>query len=330
MILSVGGIIMKKKILAVLFSVAMTMSIATLSVSAEGNKCPSGEGHTLEFRRYDDNHHYEVCIIEGCTYKTSKEECYGGISTCKTKAECSECKTEYGKYNHFLAYKKNSDNTTHTAICDRAFCNFKEKEYCSYKDGECEFCFRKEPEVDILDAVNKISTKKKGQSLVVYPDGTNIPMEYLEAAIKNKADFYVNYTTYEWQISNVRLARNLDLSIKTEMGYLVEQNTLKSLKGDNTNVIQIQQEGDLGLKGILRYRVDEKYSEKYVNLYHYNCETKKLTYKGSAEVSPYGFFYLPFTQGGVYVLNITNKPVSNNLFGDLSAGESIKLEETVL
>lgn len=321
---------MKKKIFAVLFSAIMMMSLATVSVSANDDECHPDKPHIVEYRRYDDTHHYKACTIEGCTYTTSKEECYGGTADCKNKAICNKCGMKYGDYEHSLVYVKNKDNTTHTAKCDKESCNFTEKQYCIYENDECKLCSREKPEVDILDAVNKILNKKSGQTLVLYPNKTIIPVEYLEAAIKNKADFYVNYTTYEWQISNVRLARNLDLSIKTEMGYLVEQNTLKSLKGDNTNVIQIQQEGDLGLKGILRYRVDKKYSKKYVNLYHYNLETKKLTYKGSTEVSPYGFFYLPFTQGGVYVLNITNKPVSNNLFGDLSAGESATVVEGTL
>ena len=321
---------MKKKIFSMLLSGVMIMSTAAVSVSANDDECHPGRLHNVEYVKYDDTHHYKVCTIDGCTYKTSVEECRGGYADCLNRAMCEVCKKDYGDYSHPLFYKKNDDNTTHTASCNRTFCSYTKKEYCTYKDGECEFCHREQPEVDILKTVDEILNKKSGQTLVVYPNKTIIPKEYLEAAIKSKASFYVNYGEYEWELSNVTSARDTDISIKEDMNYIVEQSLFKSLKGDNSNVIRIVQDGNLGFKGVLRYKLDKKYADKYINLYYYNSGTKKLELKGSAEISAYGYTYLTFTHGGVYVLNITDKAAAKGFVEDFSAGESATVVEGTL
>ncbi|MBR4093170.1 MAG: hypothetical protein IKK32_04800 [Oscillospiraceae bacterium] len=333
---------MKKKIFAVLFSAIMMMSLATVSVSAvdNGDEVHPGKPHIVEYRRYDDTHHYKVCVIEGCNYKTSKQDCRGGQASCHYKAVCDVCKTEYGDYIHSYFYRTSKDYLTHTITCNVTGCEYSEKEYCVYKDGVCKLCSRKQPEIDVLDGVNDILNKKAGEVVLLYPDGTIVPMEYFEAAIKKKVGFYVDYAEYEWEISNVTLARNMDLSVKSGMDFVVEQSLLKSLKGENASVIQTEHEGEFGFDGTLTYKINKKYGNKYLNLYYYDCEARKVTYKGSTRVGAYGYLYLPLTHGGTYILNITDAPVSSKklelvsngsaVIGDLSAGESIKVEEIVL
>ncbi len=187
-----------------------------------------------------------------------------------------------------------------------------------------------EEKVDVKEETSKIENAEKGEKVEVKIEGTVIPEDYIETAMKNDAIVIVSYGEYEWQISDVEEPKAVDLSIDTNAVGKIKKEIVETLEGDNTNVIDIKHNGNLGFKGTLKYNVKKENAGKYVNLYYYNIETGKLELQGSTKIDEKGFVYLPFTHCSTYVLNITSDPATSTLFEDLSAGESIKVEEIVL
>lgn len=186
------------------------------------------------------------------------------------------------------------------------------------------------PAVDTKAETDKIAKAEEGSKVSVKIEGTTVPADYIKTAMESKATVVVDYGSYAWEISDVKTAKAVDLSINTSARYLVEQGALKALKGDNSNVIDIAHDGKLGFKGTLKYNVDKKNAGKFVNLYYYNSTTKKLELQGSTKIGADGNVLLPFTHCSTYVLNITDKAASAELFEDFSAGESATVVEDTL
>jgi len=186
------------------------------------------------------------------------------------------------------------------------------------------------PSVNADAEADKIKGAEAGQKVEVKIDGNTVPAAYVQAALSSKATIVVDYGAYAWEISDVKQVKAVDLSINTSARYLVEQGALKGLKGDNSNVIDIAHDGNLGFKGTLKYNVRKANAGKYVNLYFYNTKTKKLELQGSTKIGSDGYVLLPFTHCSTYVLNITATPASNELFEDFSAGESATVVEDTL
>ena len=187
-----------------------------------------------------------------------------------------------------------------------------------------------EEKVDVKEETAKIEDAEKGEKVEVKIEGTVVPKDYIETAMVSDAIVIVSYGEYEWQISDVEEPKAVDLSIDTNAVGKIKKEIVETLEGDNTNVIDIKHNGNLGFKGTLKYNVKKENAGKYVNLYYYNIETGKLELQGSTKIDEKGFVHLPFTHCSTYVLNITSDPATSTLFEGLSAGESIKVEETVL
>ena len=187
-----------------------------------------------------------------------------------------------------------------------------------------------EEKVDVKEETAKIEDAEKGEKVEVKIEGTVVPKDYIETAMVSDAIVIVSYGEYEWQISDVEEPKAVDLSIDTNAVGKIKKEIVETLEGDNTNVIDIKHNGNLGFKGTLKYNVKKENAGKYVNLYYYNIETGKLELQGSTKIDEKGFVHLPFTHCSTYVLNITSDPATSTLFEDLSAGESIKVEEIVL
>lgn len=189
---------------------------------------------------------------------------------------------------------------------------------------------KKEEKVDVKEETEKIEDAEKGEKVEVKIEGTVVPEDYIETAMKNDAIVIVSYGEYEWQISDVTDPKAVDLSIDTNAVGKIKKEIVETLEGDNTNVIDIKHNGNLGFKGTLKYNVKKENAGKYVNLYYYNIETGKLELQGSTKIDEKGFVHLPFTHCSTYVLNITSDPAASTLFEDLAAGEGVTAEEIIL
>ena len=189
---------------------------------------------------------------------------------------------------------------------------------------------KKEEKVDVKEETEKIEDAEKGEKVEVKIEGTVVPEDYIETAMKNDAIVIVSYGEYEWQISDVTDPKAVDLSIDTNAVGKIKKEIVQTLEGDNTNVIDIKHNGNLGFKGTLKYNVKKENAGKYVNLYYYNIETGKLELQGSTKIDEKGFVHLPFTHCSTYVLNITSDPAASTLFEDLAAGEGVTAEEIIL
>lgn len=285
---------------------------------------------------------------------TNGEE--GACSVCGYKASQGEPPAE--ECEHEFSYTFKADGK-HTKDCTKENCDFEAvDEDCTLENGKCKWCGNEpageepgeepgekpstggssssssssttKPTVDTKAEANKISTAKAGSKVEVKIEGNTVPASYVQAALSSKATVVVDYGTYAWEISDVKTVKSVDLSINTNAKYLVNQNELKALKGDNSNVIDIAHDGNLGFKGTLKYNVKKANAGKYVNLYYYNPTTKKLELQGSTKIGADGNVFLPFTHCSTYVLNITATPASGEVFEDLSAGESATVVEETL
>ncbi|MBQ7958831.1 MAG: hypothetical protein IJ330_03860, partial [Oscillospiraceae bacterium] len=187
-----------------------------------------------------------------------------------------------------------------------------------------------EEKVDVKEEVTKIEDAEKGEKVEVKIEGTVVPKDYIETAMVSDAIVIVSYGEYEWQISDVEEPKAVDLSIDTNAVGKIKKEIVETLEGDNTNVIDIKHNGNLGFKGTLKYNVKKENAGKYVNLYYYNIETGKLELQGSTKIDEKGFVHLPFTHCSTYVLNITSDPATSTLFEDFSAGESATVVEGTL
>ncbi len=187
-----------------------------------------------------------------------------------------------------------------------------------------------EEKVDVKEETAKIEDAEKGEKVEVKIEGTVVPKDYIESAMVSDAIVIVSYGEYEWQISDVEEPKAVDLSIDTNAVGKIKKEIVETLEGDNTNVIDIKHNGNLGFKGTLKYNVKKENAGKYVNLYYYNIETGKLELQGSTKIDEKGFVHLPFTHCSTYVLNITSDPATSTLFEDLSAGESATVVEETL
>jgi len=183
------------------------------------------------------------------------------------------------------------------------------------------------PAVDTKAETDKIAKAEEGSKVSVKIEGTTVPADYIKTAMESKATVVVDYGSYAWEISDVKTAKAVDLSISR---YIMPKRVLNTVKGDNSNVISIKHDGDLGFKGTLKYNVKKANAGKFVNLYYYNPKTKKLELQGSTKIGADGNVFLPFTHCSIYVLNITDKAASNELFEDFSAGESATVVEETL
>ncbi|MBR4093171.1 MAG: hypothetical protein IKK32_04805 [Oscillospiraceae bacterium] len=188
-----------------------------------------------------------------------------------------------------------------------------------------------EEKVDVKEETAKIAKAEKGEKVEVKIEGTVVPKDYIESAKESKATVVVDYGSYAWEISDVKnVSGSVDLSIDTNAADMVHIDALRKIEGDNSNIIDIKHNGELGFKGTLKYNVDKKNAGKFVNRYYYNIETGELELQGSTKIDEKGFVHLPFTHCSTYVLNITSDPATSTLFEDLSAGESATVVEGTL
>lgn len=254
---------------------------------------------TLEYVQVGDTQHKQRCTAEGCDHETTAVDCTYTDGECVCGREEASTEPEDKPTTGGSSSSSSSSSTT-------------------------------KPTVDTKAEANKISTAKAGSKVEVKIEGSTVPASYVQAALSSKATVVVDYGTYAWEISDVKTVKSVDLSINTNAKYLVNQNELKALKGDNSNVIDIAHDGNLGFKGTLKYNVKKANAGKYVNLYYYNPTTKKLELQGSTKIGADGNVFLPFTHCSTYVLNITATPASGEVFEDLSAGESATVVEETL
>ena len=306
----------------------------------------------------NDTQHCTICADCGTVEEDSEEDCTYNEGKCTVcgRTDPDECEHDEGE----LLCAPN-DNGTHDFICDTCGKTTEENVKCEYGDDNvCDDCgYEKstssggssssgssssgssgssssssstttKPAVDTKAETDKIAKAEEGSNVSVKIEGTTVPADYIKTAMESKATVVVDYGSYAWEISDVKTAKAVDLSINTSARYLVEQGALKALKGDNSNVIDIAHDGKLGFKGTLKYNVDKKNAGKFVNLYYYNSTTKKLELQGSTKIGADGNVFLPFTHCSTYVLNITDKAASNELFEDFSAGESATVVEDTL
>jgi len=162
-------------------------------------------------------------------------------------------------------------------------------------------------------------------------EGSRVSKSYLQAALSSKAVVVADYGDYVWEISDVKnVSGSVDLSIDTDAADMVDNDALREIKGDNSNIIDIKHNGELGFKGTLTYNVNKSNAGKFVNLYYYNPKIEKLELQGSTKIAKDGSVKLPFTHCSTYVLNITDKAVSETLFEDLAAGEAETTVEATL
>ncbi len=312
---------------------------------------PNGDGKT----------HDVVCTNPDCNAVVADDvTCTdNGDGTCVCGRTMAS-QEDPGECEHTFTYTFKADGK-HTKDCSKEDCDFEAvDEDCTLENGKCKWCGNEpageepgeepgekpstggssssssssssttKPTVDTKAEANKISTAKAGSKVEVKIEGNTVPASYVQAALSSKATVVVDYGTYAWEISDVKTVKSVDLSINTNARYLVNQNELKALKGDNSNVIDIAHDGNLGFKGTLKYNVKKANAGKYVNLYYYNPTTKKLELQGSTKIGADGNVFLPFTHCSTYVLNITATPASGEVFEDLSAGESATVVEETL
>ncbi len=319
----------------------------------------SDEHKFTEYEWISDTQHHTICAYCGIVDEGSVADCtYDGEGRCTTcgRKKPNECKHGEDGEDVTWWYVPNDDGT-HDVICDTCGTTTEKNVKCVYgNDNECDDCgYEKttssggsssssgssgssssssstttKPAVDTKAETDKIAKAEEGSKVSVKIEGTTVPADYIKTAMESKATVVVDYGTYAWEISDVKTVKSVDLSINTNARYLVEQSALKGLKGDNSNVIDIAHDGNLGFKGTLKYNVRKANAGKYVNLYFYNTKTKKLELQGSTKIGSDGYVLLPFTHCSTYVLNITATPASNELFEDFSAGESATVVEDTL
>ena len=65
------------------------------------------------------DYHFHKCTVSGCSYTADRTACSGGTATCKNKAKCSVCKSEYGAlaaHSYESEWKSNQTNHWHECI----------------------------------------------------------------------------------------------------------------------------------------------------------------------------------------------------------------------
>ena len=119
-------------------------------------------------------------------------------------------------------------------------------------------------------------------------------------------------------------AANVDINVEINTNNIPETKVKEIAKDNDSMQISLAHNGEFGFKADISIPVDKKHNGKEANLFHYTKD-KKYQYMGRAKVNG-GCVTMPFVHASEYIIVFTDEPMVD----DLSAGESIKVEEKML
>ena len=138
----------------------------------------------------ENNQHFHMCTVPGCTATDTKVNCSGGTATCQAKAECSVCHKEYGTVdatNHVETEIKDAVEATcgdagYTGDTYCKSCKIKIAEgeeidatgNHDFQNGICTECGEDDPTYvpeDTEEAFTKVTTPTSGKEYVIVING---------------------------------------------------------------------------------------------------------------------------------------------------------------
>ena len=102
----------------------LILSIGMVALALAGfTSCKNKKhDHTYDGYSHDENQHWQVCTVNGCSETTNKENHRGGTATENEKAVCEVCNESYGSFKeHEHAYTVQKADATYLvseATCD--------------------------------------------------------------------------------------------------------------------------------------------------------------------------------------------------------------------
>lgn len=175
----------------------------------------------------------------------------------------------------------------------------------------------------ILDV---IEDTKEGEKVVIdMNDATEIPRNILSEIKGKDITIVLNMDNgFIWTINgkDVENPETIDMGVKK--GTRIPVKVINEVTGESEYIeITLSHNGDFGFKAVLTVDMGKNNKGNFANLYYYNG--KEMDIICSDEIDENGKADLTFTHASEYVIVIDDTDHT-----DLSAGESIKVEEIVL
>ncbi len=175
----------------------------------------------------------------------------------------------------------------------------------------------------ILDV---IEDTKEGEKVVIdMNDATELPKNILKEIKGKDIAIVLNMDNgFIWTINgkDVENPKTIDMGVKK--GTRIPVKVINEVTGESEYIeITLSHNGDFGFKAVLTVDMGKNNKGNFANLYYYNG--KEMDIICSDEIDENGKADLTFTHASEYVIVIDDTDHT-----DLSAGESIKVEEIVL
>lgn len=171
-----------------------------------------------------------------------------------------------------------------------------------------------------------IEDTKAGEKIVVdMNDATELPKNILEEIEGKDIAIVLNMDNgFIWTINgkDVENPKTIDMGVKK--GTRIPAKVINEVTGESEYIeITLSHNGDFGFKAVLTVDMGKNNKGNFANLYYYNGKAMDIIC--SDEIDENGKADLTFTHASEYVIVIDDTDHT-----DLSAGESIKVEEIVL
>ena len=173
-----------------------------------------------------------------------------------------------------------------------------------------------------------IEDTKEGEKVVIdMNDATEIPRNILKEIKGKDITIVLNMDNgFIWTINgkDVENPETIDMGVKK--GTRIPVKVINEVTGESEYIeITLSHNGDFGFKAVLTVDMGKNNKGNFANLYYYNKFEEETEIVSSDEIDENGKADLTFTHASEYVIVIDDTDHT-----DLSAGESIKVEEIVL
>ena len=177
----------------------------------------------------------------------------------------------------------------------------------------------------ILDV---IEDTKEGEKVVIdMNDATELPKNILKEIKGKDITIVLNMDNgFIWTINgkDVENPKTIDMGVKK--GTRIPVKVINEVTGESEYIeITLSHNGDFGFKAVLTVDMGKNNKGNFANLYYYNKFEEETEIVSSDEIDENGNADLTFTHASEYVIVIDDTDHT-----DLSAGESIKVEEIML